>query len=399
MSGPSRGLQDWAAEHVPADSPKRKETVRARRRQRQPDQDRATARRSSCSTAPTCRGPTAASTWCRARRACSRAIRIASTSKGAARRISGQEAPTLLAEFEHPLWKEIAAQAQGAGHGGMDFIEDYRLIKCLREGTPTDINVYDAAALSAVVRAERAVGRQASGAGRLSGLHARPLEDQAAAADRPHVTERAQPASDAARAVVLARGLGTRMREPDPAARAERRRSSAPPTPGSKMMIPVHGRPFLDYVLSALADAGITRRRARGRAGSRRDRARTTQRAPAGARAPRVRRAARAARHGQRRPRRGGVGRRRALSRDERRQPVSRRRARARWRRSTSPACRRSSATIWCGPSNIPAERVHAFALVEVDDEGYLTAIVEKPGSDRLPDGRASSARRICWSA
>ena len=25
MSGPSRGLQDWAAEHVPADSPKRQE--------------------------------------------------------------------------------------------------------------------------------------------------------------------------------------------------------------------------------------------------------------------------------------------------------------------------------------------------------------------------------------
>jgi hypothetical protein len=33
----------------------------------------------------------------------------------------------------------------------MDFIEDYRLIKCLREGVPTDMNVYDAAALSAVV--------------------------------------------------------------------------------------------------------------------------------------------------------------------------------------------------------------------------------------------------------
>jgi hypothetical protein len=32
----------------------------------------------------------------------------------------------------------------------MDFIEDYRLVKCLREGTPTDMNVYDAAALSAV---------------------------------------------------------------------------------------------------------------------------------------------------------------------------------------------------------------------------------------------------------
>ena len=33
----------------------------------------------------------------------------------------------------------------------MDYIEDYRLIKCLREGLPTDMNVYDAAALSAVV--------------------------------------------------------------------------------------------------------------------------------------------------------------------------------------------------------------------------------------------------------
>jgi hypothetical protein len=41
-------------------------------------------------------------------------------------------------------------RSQGAGHGGMDFMEDYRLIKCLREGLPTDMNVYDAAALSAV---------------------------------------------------------------------------------------------------------------------------------------------------------------------------------------------------------------------------------------------------------
>ena len=32
----------------------------------------------------------------------------------------------------------------------MDYIEDYRLIECLRLGQPTDMNVYDAAALSAV---------------------------------------------------------------------------------------------------------------------------------------------------------------------------------------------------------------------------------------------------------
>ncbi len=29
-------------------------------------------------------------------------------------------------------------------------MEDYRLIECLRRGEPTDMNVYDAAALSAV---------------------------------------------------------------------------------------------------------------------------------------------------------------------------------------------------------------------------------------------------------
>ena len=50
------------------------------------------------------------------------------------RSVAGRRRPS-LAEFEHPLWKEIADAAEGAGHGGMDFIEDYRLIKCLREGS------------------------------------------------------------------------------------------------------------------------------------------------------------------------------------------------------------------------------------------------------------------------
>ena len=55
-------------------------------------------------------------------------------------------------EFDHPLWKAIRDRAgEFAGHGGMDFLEDYRLIKCLNEGTRTDFNVYDAAAISSVV--------------------------------------------------------------------------------------------------------------------------------------------------------------------------------------------------------------------------------------------------------
>jgi glucose-1-phosphate thymidylyltransferase len=59
------------------------------------------------------------------------------------------------------------------------------------------------------------------------------------------------------KALVLARGLGTRMRAADPDARlSEGQRAAA--DAGLKAMIPVNGRPFLDYGLSALADAGVT---------------------------------------------------------------------------------------------------------------------------------------------
>jgi len=57
------------------------------------------------------------------------------------------------AEFEHPLWKAIASKGEGRGHGGMDYIEDYRLIQSLRKGEPLDQDVYDAAAWSAIVGA------------------------------------------------------------------------------------------------------------------------------------------------------------------------------------------------------------------------------------------------------
>jgi hypothetical protein len=53
-------------------------------------------------------------------------------------------------EFDHPLWTTQADKARGAGHGGMDYIEDFRLIDALRHGRPLDMDVYDAAAWSAV---------------------------------------------------------------------------------------------------------------------------------------------------------------------------------------------------------------------------------------------------------
>jgi hypothetical protein len=57
---------------------------------------------------------------------------------------------TYRAEFDHPLWRELEADAAGAGHGGMDYLEDYRLIQALREGTPMDMDVYDAASWSVI---------------------------------------------------------------------------------------------------------------------------------------------------------------------------------------------------------------------------------------------------------
>ncbi len=54
------------------------------------------------------------------------------------------------AQYENPLWKkqgEIARKL--GGHGGMDFIECYRLTDCLRKGLVPDLDVYDAAAWSA----------------------------------------------------------------------------------------------------------------------------------------------------------------------------------------------------------------------------------------------------------
>ncbi|MFZ4546174.1 MAG: Gfo/Idh/MocA family protein [Bacteroidales bacterium] len=58
----------------------------------------------------------------------------------------------LVKKYEHPLAKQIGEKAKKVGgHGGMDFIMDYRLIYCLRNGLPLDQDVYDAAAWCSIV--------------------------------------------------------------------------------------------------------------------------------------------------------------------------------------------------------------------------------------------------------
>jgi len=63
-----------------------------------------------------------------------------------------------LKEYDHPLWRKQGEKAHGAGHGGMDYMELYRLVKTLREGVYPDMDVYDAADWSVIVElSERSV--------------------------------------------------------------------------------------------------------------------------------------------------------------------------------------------------------------------------------------------------
>ena len=150
MSGPSRGLQDWAREHLPADAPERKEQY--------------VLGDVNTSLIKTALGRTVMVQHCtNLPRPYSRIHLVQGTRgmfQGYPNRlyIEGRGKPhqwvdalTVRDEFEHPLWKELESRAAGAGHGGMDYIEDFRLIACLRAGLPTDMNVYDAASLSAVI--------------------------------------------------------------------------------------------------------------------------------------------------------------------------------------------------------------------------------------------------------
>ena len=73
-----------------------------------------------------------------------------------------EEMEKLLAEYEHPITREVGELARRVGgHGGMDFTMDYRLIHCLRNGLPLDQDVYDAAEWSAIIElSEQSIANQ-----------------------------------------------------------------------------------------------------------------------------------------------------------------------------------------------------------------------------------------------
>jgi dTDP-glucose pyrophosphorylase len=182
---------------------------------------------------------------------------------------------------------------------------------------------------------------------------------------------------------VLAGGLGTRMRAADPDAPLTADQSQVADA-GLKAMIPVHGRPFLDYILSSLADAGIREVALVVAPDHEAVRRYYVEQAP---------------------PKRVSVsfmiqpeplGTAHALLTAEQwtngdaflalnGDNVYPARALADLASLDEPGLPAFERDDLVSSSNIPPERIQAFAVIEVDDRGYLTGIIEKPGAGVLP--------------
>ena len=60
--------------------------------------------------------------------------------------VSDEVRKEMMKKYQHPITFDINELASKVGgHGGMDFIMDYRLIYCLQNGLPLDMDVYDLA--------------------------------------------------------------------------------------------------------------------------------------------------------------------------------------------------------------------------------------------------------------
>jgi predicted dehydrogenase len=60
------------------------------------------------------------------------------------------EEQSWLDKYDHPLWVRWSKETAGAGHGGMDFFVIHAFVESIKRKTPTPMDVYDAAAWSAI---------------------------------------------------------------------------------------------------------------------------------------------------------------------------------------------------------------------------------------------------------
>ncbi|MDO5700635.1 MAG: nucleotidyltransferase family protein [Bowdeniella nasicola] len=195
-------------------------------------------------------------------------------------------------------------------------------------------------------------------------------------------------------AVILARGLGTRMRAASDTTQLEGQAAAAADA-GVKGMIDV-GRPFLDYLVSALADAGITEvclvigpehdmiREHFASLDLTRVRVRfAVQEKPLGT-ADAVAAA------------RDAVGERRFLVlNSDNYYPVE---ALSALLEAPGSALLGFERTALLAESNIPEERIQAFAILDVDEDSHLARIIEKPDHATLAQfGESAPISMNAW--
>jgi len=148
MSSPSAGLQEYRKEHLPPDDPRQKENYK------EGDFNVSIIRTVKGRVIEMEHNVSSPQPYDR--------INLLAGTKGIFRdyppRIYFDGAPKEVFEpidkykgkWEHPYWTKVGKLArQLGGHGGMDFVMAYRLVECMKDGTPPDIDVYDAAAWSA----------------------------------------------------------------------------------------------------------------------------------------------------------------------------------------------------------------------------------------------------------
>ncbi|MBA2259875.1 MAG: nucleotidyltransferase family protein [Acidobacteria bacterium] len=196
------------------------------------------------------------------------------------------------------------------------------------------------------------------------------------------------------RAIVLARGLGRRMQAGNSPLSGEQRAAA---DAGLKPMMPIGGRPFLDYVLSSLADAGvlavalvvapdhdaIRRRYVTDCPPSRIRIDFVEQTEPTGTAAAVVSAES------------WTSGEPFLVVNGDNLYPAVVLRELARQEEAACPAFRRDELVR---DGNILVERVQEFALLDLTDDGYVLGIVEKPSAARLATaGSTACVSMNCW--
>lgn len=196
------------------------------------------------------------------------------------------------------------------------------------------------------------------------------------------------------KALILARGLGSRMRADDPSVQLTVEQQQAAAT-GLKAMMPIGGRPFLDYVLGSLVDAGITSVGLIISPGANplRDHyaQATTRIAIDFIVQPEARGTADAVTHAES----WTSGEPFLVLNADNLYPVQALRDLAALDEPGLPVFERDDLIA---SSNIPAERIQSFALLEVNAAGILTRIIEKPSAAEMPaPGEPMLVSMNCW--